>query len=165
MTYQDFVITMLRKYNLEVGADIIPFIDNLLAEVEYYKNKAPKNYTSAPKLGDCLREAEEVICGERQDTYGRPENSFALIADYWNVYLDTVAYMGPRLKAKDVAHMMILFKMARTHGQSPSRDNYVDLCGYASIAADRLHEDTKVNYSRDDLEEDLLGALEKGLGE
>jgi len=38
----------------------------------------------------------------------------------------------------DIAHMMILFKMARVQGQAPKRDNYVDLCGYAGIAADRL---------------------------
>ena len=104
------------------------------------------NGKAPSQLGDCLDEAKKTICGERQDVYGSPENSFAIIADYWNVYLDTIAYMEPRLTAKDVAHMMVLFKMARVQGQRPSRDNYVDLCGYAAIAADRLsscEEDTK----------------------
>ena len=86
-------------------------------------------------LGDCLDEAKRTICGERQDVYGSPEDSFTLIANYWNAYLATKDGM---LSALDIAHMMILFKMARVQGQAPSRDSYVDICGYAGIAADRL---------------------------
>jgi len=105
-------------------------------------------------LGMCLDQAKQVICGERQDTYGSPEDSFALIAQYWNIYLNEVQKtlltkngfdfrdykLVPMLEAKDVAHMMILFKMARVQGQRPSRDNYVDIAGYVSIAADRLSD-------------------------
>jgi len=102
----------------------------------------PVNHT----LGDCLDEAKRTICGERQDVYGSPEDSFAIIAKYWNIYLAEVLTKksndpcaGPDLLgAKDIAHMMILFKMARVQGQAPKYDNYVDLCGYAGIAADRL---------------------------
>ena len=47
------------------------------------------------------------------------------------------------LDAKDVAHMMMLFKIARMSGQVVKRDNYVDLCGYASIVADRLIKEDK----------------------
>jgi len=93
-----------------------------------------------PALGDCLDEAKKTICGERQDIYGSPEDSFGLIADYWNIYLSGMS--GSALIAKDVAHMMVLFKMARVQGQAPKRDNYVDLCGYAAIAADRLSSET-----------------------
>lgn len=88
-----------------------------------------------PALGDCLDEAKKTICGERQDVYGNPEDSFALIAEYWSTYLQQ------EVTAKDVAHMMVLFKMGRVQGQAPKRDNYVDICGYASIAADRLTTD------------------------
>ena len=97
------------------------------------------NGKKASQLGDCLDEAKKTICGERQDVYGSPEDSFAIIAQYWNTYLTKGSRIikGP-LDAKDVAHMMVLFKMARVQGQRPSRDNYVDLCGYAAIAADRL---------------------------
>jgi len=92
------------------------------------------------QLGDCLDEAKKTICGERQDVYGSPEDSFAIIAEYWSTYLRAeYEKVGHRnLNTKDVAHMMVLFKMARVQGQAPKRDNYVDLCGYAAIAADRL---------------------------
>ncbi|ACL06261.1 hypothetical protein Dalk_4583 [Desulfatibacillum aliphaticivorans] len=83
-------------------------------------------------IPDCLAEADHIINGERQDSYGAPEDSFALIAGHWSTYL------GRELSALDVAHMMMLFKIARMSGQKPCRDNYVDLAGYTAIAADRL---------------------------
>jgi len=99
-------------------------------ETEFALNAKEKH-----TLGDCLDEAKKTICGERQDVYGSPEDSFTLIANYWNSYL---AAKDGMLSALDVAHMMILFKMARVQGQAPCRDNYVDIAGYASIAADRF---------------------------
>ena len=35
----------------------------------------------------------------------------------------------------------MLFKIARMSGQKPSIDNYVDLAGYAAIAADMVDTD------------------------
>lgn len=102
-------------------------------------------------LGDSLNEAHKIITGYRQDQYGKPEDSFTLIAEYWNVYLTKVLVdklshesllvledIASVLTPKDIAHMMILFKVARCNCQSHSRDNYLDIQGYAAIAADRL---------------------------
>ena len=88
------------------------------------------------ELGDLLDEARETITGDRQDQYGAPENSFSIIGDYWTAYLK--AKKDLLITALDVAHMMILFKVARCQGQKVSRDNYRDMAGYSSIAADRL---------------------------
>ena len=90
------------------------------------------------ELGKTLMDALEIINGERQDQYGNPEDSFALIAEYWSVYLHQRPNLGKSLNAKDVAHLMMLFKLARCSGQQFKRDNYVDICGYSSIVADRL---------------------------
>ena len=92
------------------------------------------------ELGSCLLKAVEIITGERQDQYGNPEDSFELIGDYWTTYLNSLQKDLP-INAKDVVHMMILFKLARCSGQQEKRDNYIDMCGYASIVADRLMED------------------------
>ena len=90
-----------------------------------------------------LQEAEQIINGERQDQYGKPEDSFRIIADFWEIYLihrpDPTAPLTPL----DVAHMMSLFKHARMLGQKPKRDNYVDAQGYLAIAADRLLKEEK----------------------
>lgn len=88
-----------------------------------------------------LEEADKTINGERQDQYGSPEDSFALIANYWSVYLDT--FITPR----DVARMMTLFKIARMHGQKESRDNWRDAIGYLAIDADRL---AQLEWRQDD---------------
>lgn len=91
-------------------------------------------------LGDSLLEAHKIINGERQDSYGNPEDSFRYIAEYWTAYMRAQGLFcgSTKVNALDVAHMMMLFKLARCSGQQPNRDNYIDIQGYAAIAADRL---------------------------
>lgn len=81
-----------------------------------------------------LQEVEDIICKERQDTYGAPEQSFDRIADYWSIYL------GTPVTAVQVADMMILLKIARMQGPVYKRDNYLDAAGYSIIAASMLEE-------------------------
>lgn len=75
-------------------------------------------------------EALRTINGERQDQYGRPENTFALIASLWS------SYLGVDVKDENVADMMCLFKIAREKGGKGKRDNIVDLIGYAALGAE-----------------------------
>jgi hypothetical protein len=101
--------------------------------------------------GQVLRDALEVINGERQDQYGSPEDSFALIAEYWAVYLrnkiqkergniDVNDYIFSEfIQGDDVAYMMTLFKIARENFQH-KKDNLVDAAGYLGIAGD-MYED------------------------
>lgn len=79
-----------------------------------------------------LQDVEAIICKERQDTYGAPEQSFDRIANYWSIYL------GTPVTAVQVANMMILLKIARMQGPVYKRDNYLDAAGYAIIAASML---------------------------
>ena len=104
------------------------------------------------KRGEALRIALDVINGERQDTYGNPEDSFELISKYWNAYLielqkkiladhgvDASKYkLVDMLSGRNVSEMMILFKVARMSGQKPALDNYADAAGYAGIAGDMV---------------------------
>jgi hypothetical protein len=76
------------------------------------------------KMKSILIEAEEIINGKRQEDYGSPEDSFSNIAELWT------AYLGTELGAVDVAHMMILLKVARNTNKT-KRDNAVDIAGYA----------------------------------
>lgn len=87
-----------------------------------------------------LIEANNIIEGERQDTYGRPEDSFEIIASFWNTYLTAKGYQPAwQLNANDVAMMMTLLKIAR-ETQQHKRDNAVDAIGYLAIYADKLHK-------------------------
>ncbi|WP_078323634.1 DUF6378 domain-containing protein [Mycobacteroides salmoniphilum] len=73
-----------------------------------------------------LQEAERLINGDRQDTYGPPSDSFREIADLWATYLDT------EVTAHDVANLMILMKVSRSK-RGFHRDSYVDIGGYAGL--------------------------------
>lgn len=85
--------------------------------------------------GAVLAEAKKLINGERQNQYGNPEDSFRLIAAFWS------AYLGCTISSRQVAEMMVLFKVARQRTGEGKRDNYIDMCGYAAIAADMYEEE------------------------
>ena len=83
----------------------------------------------------CLNEARKIVCSDRNEQYGEPENNFDVIADYWAVYLNGKYKIGVQLDSGDVAHMMTLFKMGRiTTAKTYKEDNYIDLAGYAACA-------------------------------
>lgn len=79
-----------------------------------------------------LEEAGNIISGNRDLQYGEPEESFTAIADLWNAYIDKTI----TLTAKDVAMMMVLFKVAREATGQSKRDNLIDIAGYAACAAE-----------------------------
>lgn len=79
-----------------------------------------------------LDAAEKCVCRDRQDTYGRPEDSFNAIADLWTAYLDA----GREITPVDVANMMILLKVGRAKENPKHQDNWVDMAGYAACAGE-----------------------------
>jgi len=80
-----------------------------------------------------LQEAETLITGDRNKTYGSPTENFANTAALWNVQI------GHKLKepitATEVALMMAQLKLARMIAQ-PKRDNFVDAVGYIACGAE-----------------------------
>ena len=78
----------------------------------------------------CLHIAEEIITGDRENTYGSPGDSFEMIARFWSDYLEC------HISARDVANMMILLKVARAATGKFKIDNYVDIAGYAACACE-----------------------------
>lgn len=79
---------------------------------------------------ECLQEAERIITGDRENTYGAPEDNFAAIAFLWT------AYLRREITPKDVANMMILLKVARAAAGKHKDDNYIDIAGYAACACE-----------------------------
>lgn len=88
-----------------------------------------------------LEKARACVCGEREEDYGSPEDSFGCIAELWETYL-RAACVSPdaivTVTAADVAMLMALLKIARV-GTSPvggTADSFVDLAGYAACGAE-----------------------------
>lgn len=78
-----------------------------------------------------LDEAKALVIGDREDTYGTPDQSLSSIAAIWTVLL------GDRdVDAADVALLMAGLKLARLRNDTSARDGWVDLAGYAAIGAE-----------------------------
>ncbi len=83
--------------------------------------------TDKPKT--ILEEAQEIISGPRRESYGSVEASFTRIANLWT------PIVGIRVTPQQVALCMIQLKVAR-EANSHSRDNLVDISGYAALLGD-----------------------------
>jgi len=86
---------------------------------------------------EILRQAKELITGDRNDTHGDAYRNHAEIAEFWNIYLDKKLQPMADITAEDVALMMVLMKISRnTQGKKSNIDNFIDMCGYAAIAGE-----------------------------
>lgn len=77
-----------------------------------------------------LREAEKCVCGQREQDYGTPEDSFARIASLW------ATYKGVPFYTWDAAVMMALLKIARISENPQHMDSWCDLAGYAACGGE-----------------------------
>lgn len=91
--------------------------------------KASYAMTEETERKRLLEDAMEVVCCDREMTYGFVEDNFWDIARMWGVYL------GVDLERRDVANMMVLLKVARNSAPG-HRDNWVDIAGYAACGAE-----------------------------
>ena len=77
-----------------------------------------------------LDAAKKIVTGDREKQYGKPEDNFAVIAEFWTTYI------GHPISSEDVAIMMALLKIARIRSGNYKADNFVDGVGYLSLAAE-----------------------------
>lgn len=88
------------------------------------------------KIESIAMKAAEAASGDRQDTYGKPEDNLNLTASFWNNYLNhkCITDSGKvEINSTDVCNLMILLKLARAATGKFHEDNFVDICGYATI--------------------------------
>ena len=97
--------------------------------------EVPVQHTPREQL---LREAIQITTSDRNKHYGNPEDNFNNIANFWNLYLGNAGKLreDSMLCGIDVAHMMVLMKMARLSTNPLHRDSILDVAGYAACAAD-----------------------------
>ena len=84
-------------------------------------------------IPNILEEANAIIYGDRERTYGTPSKNLQLIADYWGHHLSGVFGEKIELTINDVCTMMILLKTARLANDPLHKDSLVDICGYAAL--------------------------------
>ena len=84
-------------------------------------------------MSSILLEADALVSGDRQNDYGHPYDCLTKIAAMWSVVLDT------KVTAEQVAMCMLSLKIVRECNK-PTRDNRVDMAGYANCL-DIAHEE------------------------
>lgn len=97
-------------------------IDKLLFEL----------YADEKKQNTILDEAKTIVEGVRRQEYGDITDSFNRIARMWG------GYLGITITNQDVAHLMIMLKIARNYS-AYKQDSMIDVCGYA-YCADLIHQ-------------------------
>jgi hypothetical protein len=105
-------------------------IAEMVHDITTAKAKKPK--AMKPKVS-VLEEAQNIIYGDREKTYGHPAKNLKTIATMWSAYMNNMDDGNFTLTAKDVAAMMMLVKVARFANDPSHRDNLVDVCGYAAL--------------------------------
>lgn len=116
-------------------------ISILTAEVEAKKNAVCVGAPKEPKVTrhSILATADSTINGARAEVYGGPEDSFKLIASFWEPYI-AAKCVGPDVSVcinpEDVAVLMSLMKVARLAASPNHEDSWVDLAGYAACGAE-----------------------------
>jgi len=83
---------------------------------------------------ELLSEATKIVASRGKD-YGDIKTNHKRIADLWSVILEK------EIKPTDVAMCMIAVKMARLIETPEHQDSWVDIAGYAAIAAEIQKED------------------------
>lgn len=83
-----------------------------------------------------LDDANSIITGDREQTYGKPEVNLRRIADQWSCYLNLKYQqqnmLSVMLSVEDVCWMMVLLKMSRQMN-SYADDNLIDAIGYIAL--------------------------------
>jgi uncharacterized protein DUF6378 len=83
----------------------------------------------APERAALLNEAKSLILGDRNNSYGPPDQDFRRSAEIMNA----LGYRGPEgreILARDIATLLIAVKLSRLTWSPEKRDHYADIAGY-----------------------------------
>ncbi len=92
------------------------------------------------KSRDLLKETIKVITGPRAKDYGDKYINHVNISELWS------SYLGHKISPHDVAICMALVKIARLKHRR-TKDCYIDIAGYAAIAAEIESKDSPLEPS------------------
>ena len=92
------------------------------------------NPPESPTAASICAAAGTLVSGERDRTHGEKIANHTKIARLWDAYLANRE--AGELTALDVAHMMVLLKVARTQSGALNPDDWIDGCGYMACAGE-----------------------------
>jgi hypothetical protein len=96
---------------------------------------------------DLLTEADNLVNGDRNVSYGDPRDDFQRTAAFWS------AYLGIEIRPHDVGALMGLLKLSRIRWSPEKRDSWADLAGYAACGYECVALDEEDEHARQRAEE------------
>lgn len=85
---------------------------------------------------EILEQTKKLVSNDRNDKHGDIIKNHENIARLWTGYIQNKTRLAIVILPEDVANLMALLKIARTQAGSHNIDDYVDACGYCSIAGE-----------------------------
>lgn len=126
------------------GCKGCPLFPHVEAAIKAYRNGMDATQKTPETRREILQAAERCVCGDRDQDYGAPEDSFALIAELWEPIIKARC-VGPGvdvdLDAVTVALCMAELKIARAATNETHMDSWVDLAGYAACGGEIARHD------------------------
>jgi len=84
-------------------------------------------------MPNILLEANAIIYGDREKTYGDPAFNLTSIAEFWRLYLERKHNVLIALLPEDICQMMVLLKIARLMNDPTHTDSLRDMAGYVGL--------------------------------
>lgn len=126
----------LNKYQNDAAIVIATWIGG----TDFVKTLGEPEQEKTPETRrEILQAAERFVCVDRDQDYGGPEDSFAMIARLWEPIIEArcVSSNGDvTLDAVTVALLMAELKIARAATNIGHMDSWVDLAGYAACGGE-----------------------------
>ena len=88
------------------------------------------------KREEILKQAENLINGDRAKDYGDAFDNFERIATGWNVIIKEALMTNGYLTEQHVALMMDWLKTARLLNDLSKADSWIDKCGYSALGGE-----------------------------
>ena len=82
---------------------------------------------TVPVRAEVLHAASDLVCNDRNQSYGPPVENMQHIADIFN------AWTGRDLTAREISQIHVCTKMARRSFNPKHKDSYVDGAGWTGI--------------------------------
>ncbi len=94
------------------------------------------------KREEILKQAENLINGDRAKDYGDAFDNFERIATGWNVIIKEALMTNGYLTEQHVALMMDWLKTARLLNDLSKADSWIDKCGYSALGGEFIERKT-----------------------
>ena len=94
---------------------------------------------------EILEQTKKLVSTDRNDKHGDKVENHENIARLWSGYIQNKTKLNITILPEDVANLMALLKIARTQAGQHNIDDYVDACGYSSIAGEIAEKRTQIS--------------------